>query len=93
MLDFQTIAAVVFLAALTIFVFFKRKNIDTKQIIPYFLYFSIYKTKLGLRLMDSAAKKYRKLMLYVGYIGILIGFLGMIWISYGLISNIYVLFT
>jgi len=93
MLDFQTIAAVVFLIALTIFVFLKRKNIDTKQIIPYFLYFSMYKTKWGLRLMDSAAKKYRKFMVYIGYAGILIGFLGMILISYGLINNIYVLFT
>ncbi|MBS3114322.1 site-2 protease family protein [Candidatus Woesearchaeota archaeon] len=93
MLDFQTIAAVVFLIALTIFVFLKRKNLDTKQIIPYLLYFSMYKTKLGLKLMDSLAKKHRKLMIYIGYAGILVGFLGMILISYGLISNIYVLFT
>ncbi|MBI2659102.1 site-2 protease family protein [Candidatus Woesearchaeota archaeon] len=93
MLDFQTIAAIVFLVLLTFFVFLKRKNLDTKQIIPYFLYFSMYKTKWGLKLMDSAAKKYRKLMMYIGYIGVLIGFLGMLLISYGLISNIYVLFT
>ncbi|MBI2656627.1 site-2 protease family protein [Candidatus Woesearchaeota archaeon] len=93
MLDFQTIAAIVFLAVLTIFVFLKRKSLDTKQIIPHILYFSMYKTKWGLNLMDSVAKKYRKFMLYVGYFGVLIGFLGMIAISYGLINNIYVLFT
>ncbi len=91
--DFQTIAAIVFLVTLTIFVYLKRRNLDTKQIIPYFLYFSMYKTKLGLRLMDSVAKKYRKIMIFIGYVGILIGFIGMILISYGLISNIYVLFT
>mgnify|MGYP001558467171 CR=1 FL=1 len=91
--DFQTIAAIVFLIALTIFVYLKRRNLDTKQIIPYFLYFSMYKTTLGLRLMDSVAKKYRKIMIFIGYVGILIGFIGMILISYGLISNIYVLFT
>jgi membrane-associated protease RseP (regulator of RpoE activity) len=93
MVDFQTIAAVIFLIALTIFVFLKRKNLETKQIISYFLYFSMYKTTWGLRLMDSVAKKYRKFMIYIGYVGILIGFLGMLLISYGLISNIYVLFT
>ena len=91
--DFQTIAAIVFLVTLTIFVYLKRRNLDTKQIIPYFLYFSMYKTTWGLRVMDSVAKKYRKIMIFIGYVGILIGFLGMILISYGLISNIYVLFT
>ncbi len=91
--DFQTISAIVFLVALTIFVFLKRKALDTKQIIPYFLYFSMYKTTWGLKLMDSIAKKYRKFMLYVGYFGVIVGFLGMIMISYGLISNIYILFT
>lgn len=93
MADFQTIAAVVFLIVLTTFVFLKRKNLDTKQIIPYFLYFSMYRTKLGLNLMDSVSSKYRKFMIYIGYAGILIGFLGMIFISYGLISNLYILFT
>src|SRR3989338_6084544 len=93
MIDSQAIAAIVFLVLLTLFVFLKRKNLDTKQIIPYFLYFSMYKTTWGLKLMDSVAKKYRKLMMYIGYIGVLVGFLGMLLISYGLISNIYILFT
>ena len=92
-MDYQTIAAIIFLVILTIFVFLKRKNLDTKQIIPHFLYFSMYRTKIGLKLMDSMAKRHRKLMVYIGYFGVLIGFLGMILISYGLISNIYVLFT
>lgn len=93
MVDFETISAIVFLAILTIFVFLKRKALDTKQIIPYFLYFSMYKTKFGLSLMDSMAKRHKRLVLYAGYTGILVGFLGMLFISYGLISNIYVLFT
>ncbi|MBI2541311.1 site-2 protease family protein [Candidatus Woesearchaeota archaeon] len=93
MLDFQTIAAIGFLIILTIFVFVKRKNLETKQIIPYFLYFSMYRTKLGLKLMDSLSKRYRKSMSYIGYFGVVIGFIGMVIISYGLISNIYVLFT
>ncbi|MBI2649998.1 site-2 protease family protein [Candidatus Woesearchaeota archaeon] len=93
MLDFQTIAAIAFLVILTIFLYIKRKKLDTKFLIPYFLYFSMYKTTWGLKLMDSVAKKYRRFMIYIGYAGILVGFLGMVLISYGLISNIYVLFT
>ena len=92
-MDFQTIAAIIFLVILTLFVFLRRKNLDTKFLIPYFLYFSMYKTTWGLKLMNSAAKRYKKFFLYIGYFGIFVGFLGMILISYGLLSNIYFLFT
>lgn len=92
-MDFQTIAAILFLIVLAIFVFSKRKNLDTKQIIPYILYFSMYRTRLGLKLMDAAAKKYTKFVVYAGYAGIAAGFLGMAIIGYGLISNLYGLFT
>ncbi len=93
MIDFQIIAAFVFLIFLSIFLYLKRKNLDTKQIIPYFLYFSMYRTKFGLNLMDSVSRKYRKLMVYLGCAGIFIGFVGMALISYGLVNNLYVLFT
>lgn len=92
-MDFQTIAAIIFLIILTAFVLLNRRKLDTKFLVPYTLYFSMYKTKWGLKLMDSVSRKYRRFMLYIGYIGILIGFIGMIFISYGLINNIYVLFT
>ncbi len=91
--DFQSIAAIVFLVFFTILIYWKRKNLETKFLVPYLLYFSMYKTTWGLRLMDTMANKYRRLVRYIGYFGILIGFLGMIFISYGLVSNIYVLFT
>ncbi len=93
MIDVQTIAAIIFVILLAIFVLLKRKSLETKFIIPYFLYFSMYRTKIGLKMMDFFANKYRKLVVYIGYFGIFIGFLGMIIISYGLINNIYVLFT
>src|SRR3989344_8689347 len=92
-MDFQTIASIAFVIILTIFVYLKRKRLETKVLIPYLLYFSMYKTKWGLKLMDSIGKRHSKIMSYIGYLGILIGFLGMALISYGLINNIYVLFT
>src|SRR3989344_612477 len=93
MIDFQAIAAVIFVVLLSALLYAKRKNLETKQIMPYFLYFSMYRTKLGLRLMDLWAKKYTKFVRFLGYLGILVGFLGMILISYSLVSNIYHLFT
>src|SRR3989338_3264354 len=93
MLDFQTIAAIAFLAVLTIFVFLKRKKLDTKQLVPYVLYFSMYRTTWGLKIMDSLAKKYRKFVVYIGYFGSFGGFLGMIFISFMLVSSLVSLFT
>src|SRR3989344_1706033 len=93
MADFQIVAAVLFVIALAIFVYIKRKNLETKQVIPYFIYFSMYKTKLGLSLMDSISKKYRKIVMSLGYFGILVGFIGMAIIFYALINNLYTLFT
>ncbi len=92
-MNFETIAAIVFLILLTIFVYLNRKNLDTKQIIPYFLYFSMYKTKIGIDLMDSAAKKFRKFIKYLGYIGIAIGFLGMVFIGFTLVQSLIPIIT
>jgi len=92
-MDLQTIAAIFFLAILTIFVFLKRKNLEIKQIIPRFLYLSMYRTSIGLKSMDFIAGKWRKFMLYVGYAGILVGFIGMLFISYTMLNNVYLLYT
>lgn len=93
MVDIQTIAAIIFLAVLTLFVYLKRKNLDTKQIIPHVLYFSMYRTTLGIKLMDSLAKRYRRFTVYLGYFGIVVCFLGMALISYSLVQNIVHLLT
>ncbi len=54
--------------------------------------FALYKTKIGLKLMDSIAKKIPGLLYVFGYLGIFIGFLGMVftfgfvvWAAYRLI--------
>lgn len=93
MIDVQIIAAIIFFLLLTIFLYVKRKNLDTKYLVPYVLYFSMYKTKWGIKLMDSMAKKFRRFFAFIGYFGILIGFLGMILICFALSSNVYAIFT
>ena len=87
-LDFQTIAAIVFLALLSLFVYVKRKNLHTHGLFPL-LYFSMYRTQIGLRLMDRLAGKFNKTLKFLGYAGILIGFLGMALLSFSLLQNLY----
>ncbi len=40
--------------------------------------FALYKTKIGLKLMDKIAKKYPRLLNFLSYVSITLGFLGMI---------------
>ncbi|MBI4451798.1 site-2 protease family protein [Candidatus Woesearchaeota archaeon] len=92
-MDFETISAVVFLVILAVFVYLKRKDLDTKQIVPYFLYFSMYKTKIGIELMDSAARKWKRFVQYLGYFGIVVGFLGMTFICFTLVQSLIPVIT
>ncbi|MBI2134555.1 site-2 protease family protein [Candidatus Woesearchaeota archaeon] len=86
--DFQAIAAVVFLILLSAYVFLSRKKLTTHGIFPLF-YFSMYKTRIGLRFMDKLAGKFNKTMKFLGYAGILVGFLGMVLLSFSLLQNLY----
>ena len=91
-LDFQSISAIIFLILLSVYVYLKRKKLTTHGYFPFF-YFSMYKTEFGLKFMDTVAKKFRKTVKFLGYAGIVIGFLGMILLSFSLIQNIFNLLT
>lgn len=91
--DIETIASIVFILLLTLFIFLKRKQMQTQKLLFPLLYFSIYRTKLGLRFMDSFAGRFRRLLIFAGYFGIILGFLGMMLISYFLVNSLVPLFT
>ncbi|MBI2208250.1 site-2 protease family protein [Candidatus Woesearchaeota archaeon] len=87
-LEFQTTAAIVFLVLLSLFVYAKRKNLHTHGLFPL-IYFSMYRTQIGLKFMDRFAGKFNKTMKFLGYAGILVGFLGMALLSFSLLQNLY----
>jgi len=76
-----------------LFLYANKKKIVIQKILFPFLYFAMYRTKFGLKLMDRMAKKHPKLLKYLAYAGIIIGFLGMAFISFSLIQNIYKVIT
>jgi membrane-associated protease RseP (regulator of RpoE activity) len=65
-------------------VYFNKKRFEVQSGFIYLL-----RTKVGLRLIDSIGKKHRESIKILALIGIGIGFVGMIFISYTLISNLY----
>ncbi len=91
-MDFQTISAFVFIALMLLFLYIKRKKVERQGYFP-FLYFSLYRTKLGISLMDRAAKSRSKALHFLAYSGVIVGFLGMLLIAYLLIANTFQIFA
>ncbi|MAG08414.1 hypothetical protein CMO89_03000 [Candidatus Woesearchaeota archaeon] len=92
-MDIQSIFAVLFIIFLSLFILVKRKKMQFQKILTPFIYFAMYKTKLGLKLMDSIAKKFSKPLKYIGYLGIMVGFIGIGFLGWSLVSNIHNLLT
>ncbi len=91
-MDFQTIAAFIFISLMLIFMYIKRKHIYVQKIAFPFLYFVMYKTKAGIRLMEKLANKFPRSVRYLAYAGIGVGFLGMGFIAFMLVYNLINLF-
>jgi len=60
---------------LIIIIYVKRNKFEFQA-----KFIALYKTKLGLNLMERISKKYREFIKILGYIGVGIGFIGMIFI-------------
>jgi membrane-associated protease RseP (regulator of RpoE activity) len=76
----------IFLAAFCIFVFvflrINRKKIQREGIV------FLYRTKVGLKFIDSIAKKFKKILDSVGWVSIILGFIMMVLMFYLLIQTI-----
>ncbi len=84
-LSFELLLFVVFILAMSFLLYTRRKELVLQRIAYPFLYIIMYRTKWGLVLMDRIASKYRAWVQLYGYIAIGIGFVGMLYISVGLL--------
>ncbi|MBW2984144.1 site-2 protease family protein [Candidatus Woesearchaeota archaeon] len=88
-MDSQIIAAIIFFLLMGLFLLIQRKRVQVQKILFPVLYFVLYRTRVGLRLMNSMAKRHPRLIRGLSYAGVIIGFFGMVFISFALIKNIY----
>jgi Zn-dependent protease len=91
--DARVVVTILFFALLTWFVWSKKENMQTHKILYPVLFFSMYRTTWGLAAMEKYAKKYSKLLQWLGTAGIVVGFLGMVFIGVELIKNLFRLFS
>jgi len=82
-MNFDLILALVFYGLLFLFFLMYRNKFKMQGIL------ALYKTQLGIKLMDKLAKKYPKLLEFLSYFSIFIGFAGMFFIIYILIQGTY----
>ncbi len=87
-MNIDLIFAIIFYGLLILFGIIHRKRFTVVGKI-----FFMYKTKLGIRLMDSIAKKIPRTLKVIGIFGIGLGFVGMIVVFFWLIKGLYDLIT
>jgi len=91
-MDYELIGIIVFAVLLSLFLVSKRKKLAIDKIAFPLLYFIMYRTKFGLKSMDKFANRFRKPLNFVFYAGVFIGFLGMIFLAYSIITELIKLF-
>ena len=75
---------IIFYALLASFLVLNRKKLQTQAKIII-----LYRMRFGLRLIEKVSQKFREWVILFGYIGVGVGFIGMFFISYILIKNMY----
>lgn len=88
-MDLEVIIAIAFVLFLCILLYFKRKELVVQKIFYPFLYIIMYRTKFGLKLMDSLSEKYREYVKLFGYISVGVGFVGMIYVAFSVVLLIF----
>lgn len=88
-MSIELISLIVFILLMSAFLVAKRKNIEIQKMLFPFLYFILYKTKLGLKTMDRIAARFSRQIKYINYIAVFIGFAGMALISFLLVWNLW----
>lgn len=90
-MDFQYVLLIIFILLMILFSVLQRKNIQMQGIFPLF-YFVMWRTKKGLKFMDTLAQMMPRFWAWFFGVGMVAGFAGMLMISYELIKNTVLLF-
>ena len=81
-MSLDLIFALIFYIGILIFFFTHKKEFEIQNKIIL-----LYRTKIGLKLMDKVSKIFPKFLKLIGLIGVFVGFLGMIFIFGWLIKS------
>ncbi|MFH1376659.1 MAG: site-2 protease family protein [Candidatus Woesearchaeota archaeon] len=83
------ILLIIFGIILLIFILTHKKKVEFQKILGPVVYFVLYRTKIGLVLMDKLAKRSPRFLNVLAYVSISVGFIGMAFILYFLVQGAY----
>src|SRR3989344_7415809 len=83
-MNVDLLLAIIFYLFLLTFYFFNKEKCEVKGRILF-----IYRTQLGIKLMDKIAKKFKFVLKPLSYVSTVVGFLGMAFIFYILIKGTF----
>ncbi|MCX6707025.1 MAG: hypothetical protein NT001_02685, partial [Candidatus Woesearchaeota archaeon] len=66
-MDIQTKAAIIFVLVLALILYLGRKRMEVQKILHPVLYMVIYRTQIGIKMMDRIAKRFPGFLRYAGY--------------------------
>lgn len=89
MVNFDLLMLLGFAIILGLIMLVNRHKVKVEKILFPLVYMVLYRTKIGLNLMDKFGRKHERLVRIVGEIGVVLGFLGMFAILIMLIIGVY----
>ncbi len=92
MVDVQTWLGIGFVLVMSVILYLNRSKLEIQKIFGPFLYFAMLKTTWGISLMDWLGNKFRWLTKAFGSVSVVLGFAGMLLITYMLIKSTLMLF-
>jgi membrane-associated protease RseP (regulator of RpoE activity) len=92
MVDVQTWLGIGFVIIMSVLLYRYRSKLQVTKLLFPLLYFVMWRTTWGLDAMDWLGSKLRRPIRWLGYAGIVVGFLGMAFITYSLLSSTVMLF-
>ena len=79
-MNLDLISAIIFYSLLGLFLVINIKKFEVQKILFPVFYAVLYRTKFGLKLMGKIADKFTRFLKYLAYIGIGVGYAGMVFI-------------
>jgi len=79
-LNIDLLLLLIFAGVLAVVMYINKKKVDIEKIAFPLIYILMYRTKIGLKLMDKIAKKYPKAVGVFGFLGIIFGYASMAFI-------------
>jgi len=74
----------IFYGVIIALLIYYRKRVDVQAKVIFMI-----RSKFGLKFMDKVVKKYREWIILIGYIGVGTAYVGLVFISYILLKNLY----